>query len=229
VDNEIDRVMELNRVLLADNMEVMKDIQDGYFELAIVDPPYFKGLAKFGFYGEKVSNTGIKRGDYQNIECWDDNVPGLAYFQELQRVSKHQIVWGINYYASYVSTVGRIIWDKVNDNSSFSKAEIASCSLHDSVQMFRYMWNGMLQGNMKNKEIRIHPTQKPVQLYRWLLKNYAKPGDKILDTHGGSCSSVIACLEMGFQYLAIEKDADYHAAAVKRIAQYQSQHKIQFA
>lgn len=214
-------------LLNEDCMEVMARYPDGYFDLAIVDPPYFKGVAKFGFYGEKVSNRGIKRGDYKNIEYWDANVPDQLYFSELYRVSKEQIIWGINYYEKFARSTGRIIWDKVNDDSSFSKAEIASCSLINSVQMYRFRWNGMLQGDMKYKETRIHPTQKPVNLYKRTIEDYAKKDFRILDTHLGSGSSAIAAHQYGIsEFVGCEIDKDYYDAAVKRFDLVTSQQSL---
>lgn len=183
-----------------DCMEGMKIFPDKYFDLAIVDPPYFSGPERRGFYGRKVSPIGVSRL-YEQMKHWD--VPGNDYFQELFRVSKNQIIWGCNYF-DYPFGAGRIVWDKCNGASDFSDCEIAYCSLHDSVRLFRYMWNGMFQGksmtegwiqqgNKSKNERRIHPTQKPVVLYEWILQKYAKPGFKILDTHVGSASSLIAC------------------------------------
>lgn len=208
-----------------DCMELMARYPDKHFDLAIADPPYFSGPEKKKFYGSRISDTGIKRTEYSNLsETWE--VPNERYFNELLRVSKNQIIWGINYYAQFVPHVGRIVWDKENDSSSFSKAELASCSLHDSVQMFRFMWNGMLQGNMKEKESRIHQCQKPVALYKWLIDKYAKPGDLILDTHLGSGSIAIACHDYGFDLTACELDKDYYEAAMKRIKAHTNQLKL---
>ena len=186
-------------------MDVMKRYPDNYFDLAIVDPPYFSGPEKRKFYGRKVSPIGVSRL-YGETSEWQ--IPNGDYFDELFRVSKNQIIWGVNYF-NYSFGPGRIVWDKVNGQSSFSDCEIAYCSLHDSTRLFRYMWNGMMQGksiseghiqqgNKALNEVRIHPTQKPINLYLWLLQNYAKAGDKILDTHVGSASSLIACQELGF-------------------------------
>ena len=195
-------------------MKMMKEYPDKYFELAIVDPPYFKDYGKEIYPGAAISTTGIKRNRFHS-KHW--KVPDEKYFKELKRTSIHQIIWGYNYYKIENMGSGRIIWDKINDSSSFSKCEISYCSLHDSVQIFRYMWNGMLQGDMANKEKRIHPTQKPVALYEWLLTKYAKKGDKILDTHMGSGSNAIACHNLGFDLTACELDKDYYDAATKRI------------
>ncbi len=155
--------------------------------------------------------------------------PTKEYFDELFRVSKNQIIWGCNYFDYIFPSTGRIVWDKCNGKSTFSDCEIAYCSSHDSVRMFRFMWNGMMQGksieeghimqgNKKLNEKRIHPTQKPVTLYEWLLTKYAREGDIILDTHVGSGSSLIACERLGFEYIACDIDPFYFAAANERIA-----------
>jgi len=200
-------------LLNIDCMEYMKTLPDKSFDLAIVDPPYFEEYGKKNYTGSDISTTGIKR-QTSKINEW--GVPDEKYFNQLLRVSKNQIIWGINYYAKHIDSVGRIVWDKKNDTSTFSKAEIASHSFGLRVDMFRFEWNGMLQGDMKNKELRIHPTQKPVKLYDWLLANYAKKGDKILDTHLGSGSSAIAAHYGGFDFVGCELDSDYFKAAQER-------------
>lgn len=126
-----------------DCMEGMKHFPDKYFDLAIVDPPYFSGPERREYYGRAVSTIGVKRRSYHKMDTWE--VPGEDYFKELFRVSKEQIIWGCNYY-DYPFGPGRIVWDKCNGTSSYSDCEIAYCSLYNSVRMFRYMWNGMLQG-----------------------------------------------------------------------------------
>ena len=207
-----------------DCMTGMARYPDKYFNLAIVDPPYFEDYGKEVYPGAKISTTGVVRHRF-NSKHW--GIPTQEYFNELLRVSVNQIIWGFNYYDTSFIGSGRIIWDKQNDASSFSKCEIAYCSAHKSVQIFRYMWNGMLQGDMKNKEIRIHPTQKPVALYKWLLKNYAKQGDKIIDTHVGSASSLIACHDMGFDAVGFELDADYYKASKQRLEDFMRQPKLE--
>ncbi|HFI0586240.1 TPA: DNA methyltransferase [Streptococcus suis] len=220
----------MNKFINADCMDVMREYPDNYFDLAIVDPPYFSGPEKRKFYGRKISQIGVQRLYGQTSE-WD--VPGKDYFDELIRVSKNQIIWGVNYY-QYDFGSGRIVWDKVNGQSSFSDCEIAYCSMHDSVRLFRYMWNGMMQGksiaeghvqqgNKRLNEKRIHPTQKPVNLYRWLIQKYAKEGDKILDTHVGSASSLIAFEEAGLEYVGCEKDRQIYQTALVRLDEYKSQ------
>lgn len=214
----------------ADCMEGMKQYPDKYFDLAIVDPPYFSGPERREYYGKKTSPIGVQRF-YEPSADWE--IPGEEYFHELGRASKHQIVWGCNYFLYHFGP-GRIVWDKCNGNSSFSDCEIAFCSLHDSVRLFRYMWNGMMQGksieegwiqqgNKKLNEKRIHPTQKPVNLYRWLIQKYVQPGWKILDTHVGSASSLIAFEEAGLDYVGYEIDpARYHAAR-QRLEEHRAQ------
>lgn len=214
----------ISEVYNMDCMDYMKSLPDKFFDLAIVDPPYFDGPNKLGYYGKNISSSGVKRSGYK-VKRW--NIPGIDYFNELFRVSKNQIIWGVNYYPYGCFSSGRIVWDKVNGNSSFSDCEIAYCSLIDSVRMFTYMWNGMCQGkslkeghiqkgNKLKNEKRIHPTQKPIALYAWLLSNYAKQGDRILDTHLGSGSSRIAAYRMGFDFYATEIDKDYFEAQEKR-------------
>lgn len=213
-----------------DCLEGMREFPDNYFELAIVDPPYFAGPNNRKFYGHKVSPIGVNRV-YEDVENWD--VPDATYFDELFRVSQNQIIWGCNYY-DYKFGPGRIVWDKCNDANDYSDCEIAYCSLHDSVRIFRFMWNGMLQGksieegylqqgNKKLNEKRIHPTQKPVALYEWLLGRYAKEGYKILDTHVGSASSLIACHRMGLQYVGFELSEKYYKKSNERLEREKSQ------
>lgn len=203
-----------------DCMKLMARYPDGYFDLAVVDPPYFSDYGKKNYTGNDISTTGVQRQTKQ-IKHWE--VPEKPYFDELLRVSKNQIIWGCNYYASFIPHVGRIVWDKKNDHSTFSKAELASHSFGLIVDMFRFEWNGMLQGNMKNKEHRIHPTQKPVALYEWIFSKYAKQGDKILDTHLGSGSSRIAAHKAGLDFTACELDYDYFEAQNKRFDEYLAQ------
>ncbi len=208
-----------------DCMEGMKQFPDGYFELAIVDPPYGIGAdTKNSYDGRQSPNSASKSKKYGD-QRWDGDVPTKDYFVELKRVSKHQIVWGINYYAEHFGS-GRIYWHKNVTMPTYSDGELAYCSKLNSVKYFEYTWHGMLQENMKDKEVRIHPTQKPIALYEWLLSNYAKPNDKILDTHVGSASSLIACENLGFQYVGFELDKDYYDAATKRIEDSRKQIKL---
>jgi site-specific DNA-methyltransferase (adenine-specific) len=230
-------MLELNRLYNMDCMEGMKQFPDKYFELAIVDPEYGRkehgGKNRSGFVKQKNgTKIFVSDGGYTK-KLWDKKPADISYFNELFRVSKNQIIWGANYYSKNFGP-GRIIWDKVNDGSDQSDCEIAYNSLISRVDIVRYMWRGMFQGksikegtvqqgNKALNEKRIHPTQKPIKLYEWLLKKYAKPGDKILDTHVGSASSLIACHNYGFDFIGFEIDKDYYEAAQKRLQAVMSQ------
>lgn len=213
-----------------DCMDGMKQFPDKYFDIAVCDPEYGRkehgGRNRSGYVKQKNGSTiWVSDGQYEN-RGWDNEPPPKAYFDELMRVSKHQIIWGVNYF-DYPLTCGRIIWDKCNDGSDQSGAEIAYCSLNDRVDIFRYMWRGMMQGksieegtiqqgNKQKNEKRIHPTQKPVNLYRWIIKKYIQSGWKVLDTHTGSASSLIAYHEARLQFVAFEKDRYMYDLSMER-------------
>jgi len=208
--------MQISETYNMDCMEYMRQFPDKYFQLSIVDPPYGSHDAINPISSANKYKT--KRGNYKEF---DNIAPDDEYFFELYRVSKNQIVWGGNFFGL---CGGAIVWQK--NETAFGEAELAICSTHKSVRVFEYTWNGMLQQNMKDKEHRIHPTQKPVALYKWLLHNYAKPGDKILDTHLGSGSSRIAAYDLGFDFYATELDKDYFDAQEKRFQNFKSQLKL---
>jgi site-specific DNA-methyltransferase (adenine-specific) len=206
-----------SEVFNMDCVEAMKSYPDNYFELAIVDPPY-GNIDAIGLIDNKKGKQATTRTKYK---LFDNIAPDNEYYLELARVSKNQIVWGGNFLGL---CGGVIVWQK--NGTAFGEAEVAICSTHKSVKVFEYTWNGMIQQDMKNKESRIHPTQKPVALYRWLLQNYAKEGDKILDTHLGSGSSRIAADMEGFDFTGYELDKDYFDASVKRFNEYKKQIKL---
>lgn len=193
-------------LLNVDCMEYMAGLPDKAFDLAIVDPPYGNTTDVMNLDNGK--SHAAKRTQHKEYE---NKAPNLEYFTELKRVSKNQIIWGANWYGL---DGGYICWNK--NGTAFGEAELAYCSLFNSIRIIEITWNGMIQWDMKNKEIRIHTHQKPVKLYKRLLTDYAKPNDKILDTHGGSMSSAIACHEMGFHLVLTEIDKDYYDAGVKR-------------
>lgn len=205
-----------------DCMEYMKDCPDKFFDLAIVDPPYGIGES-----GKKNKNRGClaKPKDYHPIFGEDREPPGVEYFEELKRVSKNQIIWGANHFVDLIPFRSScwLVWDKDNGETDFADCELAYTSFTSAVRKFTFRWNGMLQGNMKYKETRIHPHQKPIALYKWILKNYAKKDDKILDTHLGSGSSRIAAYDMGFDFVGCEKDKYYFGAQEKRFKEYCAQ------
>ena len=199
----------------SDCMEYMATLPDKAFDLAIVDPPY--GIGENG--DRNASREGIATPqNYKAFAGGDREPPPIEYFIELQRVSKNQIIWGANHFIDRIAKPSScwIVWDKINGATDFADCELAYTSFKTAVRQFRFEWNGMLQGDMKNKEQRIHPTQKPVKLYEWLLTNYAKPGQRILDTHLGSMSSVIASNNLGFEMVGCELDEDYYASGCER-------------
>jgi site-specific DNA-methyltransferase (adenine-specific) len=200
-------------------MEIMARYEDNHFDLAIVDPPYGIG----DFRSTKSKNR------HKKID-WNEEIPTQQYFNELIRVSKNRIIFGINYYAKYVDDVGRIVHDKTGGGKrqnpkEMSNCDIASHSFGVNMRIFHYVSIGNVIGNVIDweNEMRWHPCQKPIALYEWLLMNYAKEGDKILDTHLGSGSIAIACHNLGFDLTACELDKEYFNAAMKRLKQHQAQ------
>lgn len=209
-------------------MTYMATLPDKAFELAIVDPPYgtkiggetdgrlgnHKPFGQRGFE-HKGKNKIVNAKVYRTFD--DNNPPDETYFKELFRVSKNQIIFGANHFISKIPFDSScwIVWDKDN-SGNYADCELAWTSFKTAVRQFTFRWNGLLQQDMKNKEVRIHPTQKPRRLYRWLLDKYASPGDRILDTHLGSGSSAIAAHQMGFDFVGCEIDKDYYDAALKR-------------
>jgi site-specific DNA-methyltransferase (adenine-specific) len=194
-----------------------------YFDLAIVDPPY--GIGEDG-RNNHTRGKLAKSKDYRNGSRYDNMQPDDNYFGELFRISKNQIIWGANHFGKMAPTSCWIVWDKDNNENDFADCELAWTSFNTAVRKYKYRWNGMLQENMRDKETRIHPNHKPVSIYRWLLKNYAKEGDKILDTHLGSQSSRIAAYDMGFDFTGYELDKDYFEAGCKRFNQHKAQLQI---
>jgi len=200
-----------------DNMLLMARYPDNYFDLAIVDPNYSET-----FNTNACANNKGKKGNYK-ISNLNSKTPDY-YFDELVRVSKNQIIWGANWYGKYFG-IGGIVWDKKN-TGNYSPCEFAYKSINNHIDIFSFRWNGMLQEDMSNKEIRIHPTQKPVALYKWILDKYGKEGDKILDTHLGSGSIAIACHDYGFELTACELDKEYYDKAIQRIKNHTNQQKL---
>jgi len=190
---------------LGDSLEAMKEYPDNHWDLAICDPPF----------GIGISSNPVRQQHAKKE--WDNEIPTLEYFEQLKRVSVNQIIWGGNYFLDYLgATQGFLIWDKKQPHDfSMAMCEMAWMSFQRPAKMFR---RSVLEERGK-----IHVTQKPVKLYEWLLKNYAKEGDKILDTHGGSMSIALACHNLKYDLDLWELDADYHAAGVKRFEQHKKQ------
>lgn len=203
-----------------DCMHAMKDHADKFFDLAIVDVPY--GLGEDGL--KNHSRSVIAKSKEYTPKKWDSSAPDKNYFSELKRISKNQIIFGANHFIDNLdfnkNSSCWIVWNKMNGETDFADCELAWTSFKTAVRIFNFRWQGMLQGDMKNKEVRIHPTQKPVALYRWILKKYAKPGDKIIDTHVGSGSHRIAADEGGFDFWGYEIDREYFDLQEKRFTEY---------
>ena len=200
------------------NMELMSRYEDNHFDLAIVDPPYGIGIS-----GQKEQKKG-KKSDrkYHKEKDWDNEIPNKEYFKQLFRVSKNQIIWGANYFVEHLNkgTKGWVVWDKAQYGLTMSDCELAYSSFQKPTRVY-----------IKNRAVlisqnTIHPTEKPIKLYEWLLMNYAKEGDKILDTHLGSGSIAIACHNLGYDLTACELDKEYYEASMKRLNEHTSQLRI---
>ena len=216
-----------------DNMILMARYPDNYFDLAIVDPPYgigFDGGHKPTQGKSGKSNTFNKENIIYKKGNWDNERPSNEYFEELKRVSKNQIIWGGNYFADLLEPKkGWIFWDKKitnANNTNYSDGELAWTSFDCVLRRFTYDWIGFGYLNNPQKEKKTHPTQKPVQLYSWILKTYAKENDKILDTHLGSGSIAISCHDYDFELTACELDKEYYDKAIQRIKNHTNQQKL---
>jgi site-specific DNA-methyltransferase (adenine-specific) len=205
-----------------DNLDLMARYSDNYFDLAIVDPPYGIGIDK-----HMNSNKGINGYKVYRETDWDNSPPSEEYFNELFRVSKNQIIWGGNYFINHIKNPSKcwLVWNKIQRNFSMADAELAYTSFTNSVRCFDYARGSALSNNKKNGG-RIHPTQKPVQLYEWILTKYAKKGDKIIDTHLGSGSIAIACYNLNFHLTACEIDTEYFQDALNRFELHKRQLKL---
>jgi len=213
-------MIELHNI---DCMEYLATLEDNAFELAIVDPPYgIKMQGGITYQRPSRPNSYGKPPKHIKKE-WDKYRPSNEYWMHIFRVSKNQIVWGANYFAENLpASMGWIYWGKMEDDSDFSDGELAFTSFNRALKRYKlHQFSGTNGG-----KTRIHPTQKPVKLYEWLLMNYANEGDRILDTHLGSGSIAIACHNLGFDLVGCELDTDYFNAAQKRLKQHQSQMRI---
>lgn len=219
---------DMNEAYNMDCMGAMKQMPDKYFDLAVVDPPYGIGVMRPAKKQNRSKNKNVKvsvgggsRSTLKSYHPFDDTkLPDAEYFSELKRVSKNQIIWGGNYFLDLLpeerATQCIIVWDKCRRGMAFADCELAWTSFQQPSRIFTFKWNGMLQGDMKHKEERIHPTQKPVALYRWIYEHYAKSGDKILDTHLGSQSSRIAAYERNLDFIGFEIDKEYYRLGCER-------------
>jgi site-specific DNA-methyltransferase (adenine-specific) len=207
----------ISEVYLMDCLDYMKMIPDRYYHLAIVDPPY--GINEDGSKNSTRDHLA-KPQKYKPYFGGDRQPPEVKYFEELKRISTNQIIWGANHFVDNLPFAKNsscwIVWDKDNGNSHFADCELAWTSFKTAVRKIKFRWNGMLQEDMRNKEKRIHPNQKPVALYSWLLHHYAKVGDRIFDSHLGSGSHRIAAYRLGFDFWACEIDHHYYQLQEQR-------------
>jgi len=207
-----------------DNMELMRRYQDNYFDLAIVDPPY--GIGNFT---NKRTDKKKYNKYHKKVDDWNNSIPQEIYFKELKRVAKNHIIFGFQFYIRHLwdDLSGIIIHDFGSTGGYGSDADLAITNLQKRVTNFKYRWQGFIrQNNNETDKNRIHPCEKPVSLYEWLLMNYAKEGDKILDTHLGSGSIAIACHNLKYDLTACELDKEYFEAAKKRLEQHQAQKRL---
>lgn len=203
----------ISEVYNCDCLEYMKSLPDKYFDLCIADPPYGIGMGTYNRTNKTPQGTRYKANRYHHAE-WDNNIPTEELFEELFRVSKEVIIWGGNYFPMLwgEGCKGFIFWDKKQPVDNFSDGELAYTSFNKPAKCFRYPY----YGNINSEKNRIHPTQKPVALYSWILDNYANQGDKIFDPFLGSGSSRIAAYKKGFDFYACELDKDYYEAQEER-------------
>ena len=216
----------------SDNTEIMKQYPDKYFDLGIVDP-VFGDLVVKGGYMSNSSSKMAKNKQYNNA-LWKQEKTSAVYFKELFRISKNQIIWGGNYFITEIGINKScwIVWDKENGENHFADCELAWTSFNTAIRKFKWKWQGMLQQNMKNKQERIHPTEKPIELYEFCIRNYADKGFKILDTHLGSGSIALAIDKankldnMNLEFVGIELDTEYFNAALNRFKLAHSQQTL---
>ena len=197
-----------NKIINADCMDILKQLPDKCIDLVLTDPPY-------GINVCKMTLGNGKNKIYRGRENWDSEIPKDEIFKEIMRVSKNQIIWGGNYFASKLENkMCWLVWDKGTGNNDFADCELAWTSFDSAVRKFFKSWVG---SNAKDTPERLHPTQKPVQLFQWCLQNYSKEGDLILDCFSGSGTTAIACHNLKRRFICIEKDKDYYEASVKRL------------
>lgn len=208
-------------LMLGDCLEKMKELPDKSVDCVITDPPYGIGES----LGKNITRENLAKPNDYGYKTWDVTKPSGEYFKEIMRVSRNQIIFGGNYFNLPPSSCW-LVWDKENGNNDFADCELAWTSFNTAVRLFRYRWAGMLQGNMRHKEKRTHPTQKPVSLMKWIVQNYTKSNDLVLDPFMGSGTTGVACVQLKRRFIGIEKDEDYFHIAEKRITEWEKQERL---
>jgi len=213
--------MATTKLILGDCLEHLKEIPDNSIDCIITDPPYGIGESQ----GKNATRRGVCKPTDYGYSNWDAQPPSKHYFNEIIRTSKEQIIFGGNYFELPPSSCW-IVWDKENGNDDFADCELAWTSFKSAVRIFHYRWAGMLQGDMRHKEKRCHPTQKPLPLMKWIVEKYTKEGDTILDPFMGSGTTGVACKMLNRNFIGIEIDETYFKLAEKRIGEWQGQERL---
>ncbi len=208
--------MDKNIVICWDSLDYMRTLPDKSIDLVLTDPPYWIGIS-WQKQSVNKDNSKANRKFYEDKK-WDSSIPEKEYFDEIFRISKNQIIWWGNYFIESLNNSSCwLVWDKDNWETDFADCELAWTSFKTAVRKFKFKWQWMLQENMKNKEVRFHPTQKPKELFKWCLENYSQPWDIVLDCFAWSFTTAVACIETGRNYICIEKERDYIDVIEKRI------------
>ena len=211
-----------NKIINADCMDILKQLPDKCIDLVLTDPPYGIGEAA----GKNLSRGKLAKPTQYAIKDWDNKIPEKEIFNEIFRVSKNQIIFGGNYFVEYLKNSSCwLVWDK-NNTGDFADCELAWTNFKSAVRKYKWTWNGMLQEDMKNKDVRIHPTQKPLKLFEMILRDYSNENDLILDCFSGSGTTAVACHNLKRRFICIEKDKDYWKASVERLEIAQSQLRL---
>ena len=218
-----------NTIIHADCMDILKELPDKCIDLVLTDPPYGIGASSKTFMrcGKQTGKSKCVSGLNYKPSSWDNKTPEKEVFNEIFRVSKNQIIFGGNYFVEYLkNSPCWIVWDKHNGDNLYADCELAYTSFNTAVRQYDFIWHGMIQQNMKNKEQRIHPTQKPVDLFGQIIRDYSKENDLILDCFSGSGTTAVACHNLNRRFICIEKDYDYWKASVDRLEEAKKQLKM---
>jgi site-specific DNA-methyltransferase (adenine-specific) len=214
----------INKIINADCLDILKQLPDKSIDLVLTDPPYGIGASSNIRKGTQRGKSLCISGLNYEVKDWDNLIPSKEVFDEIIRVSVNQIIWGGNYFIeNLTNTSSMLVWDKNNGENLYADCELAWTSFKSAVRKFKYTWNGMLQENMKHKEKRVHPTQKPLALFEWCLQNYSNENDLVLDCFSGSGTTAIACHNLKRRFICVEKDVDYWKASCERLERVQEQ------
>jgi site-specific DNA-methyltransferase (adenine-specific) len=214
----------INKIINADCLDILKQLPDKSIDLVLTDPPYGIGASSNIRKGTQYGKSRCVSGLNYEVKNWDNSIPSKEVFDEMIRVSVNQIFWGGNYFIeNLTNTSSMLVWDKNNGNNDYADCELAWTSFKSAVRKFKYTWHGMLQENMKHKEKRVHPTQKPLALFEWCLQNYSNENDLVLDCFSGSGTTAVACHNLKRRFICVEKDVDYYKASCERLERVQEQ------